>query len=78
MRRGLKITFVLCPEKVYEYIVVRHELLSIFSFFFLEGFGGGDGGGKMMLFFLLEVLKCTIFVHGIDTYNAYSTIILLL
>lgn len=32
MRRGLKVTFVLCPE-VYKYIVVRHELLIIFSFF---------------------------------------------
>jgi hypothetical protein len=38
MRRGLKITFVLCPEKVYKYIVVRHELISIFSFF-----SGGEG-----------------------------------
>ena len=25
MRRGLKITFVLCPEKVYKYIVVSHD-----------------------------------------------------
>jgi hypothetical protein len=31
IRRGLKITFVLCPENVY--IVVRHEFISIFSFF---------------------------------------------
>jgi len=65
MRRGLKITFVLCPEKVYKY---RHELLSIFSFFL---------GGEMILFYLPEFLKCTIFVHGIDTYSAYSTVILL-
>jgi len=35
-------------------------------------------GVEMMLFYLLEVLKCIIFVHGIDTYNAYSAIILLL
>lgn len=69
MRRGLKITFVLSPEKVYKYIVVRRELISIFSFF---SWGGG------MLCYLLEVLKCTIFVHGIGSYYTYTTIILLL
>jgi hypothetical protein len=46
MRKGLKITFVLCPEKVYKYVVGRHELVSIFIF--------SPGVGEwMMLFYLL-------------------------